>query len=79
MEDVRSIYNTAVKTNAGEVHFEVGQPFGDPEAILVVSVYRGERPVNKILKDLEAWLEATGNEDVLDKIQELADPKIDVQ
>jgi len=48
--------------------FEEKGPFGS------VGVYIGVRPAHAVLEDLEKFLEADGNEEILDLISELRDP-----
>jgi hypothetical protein len=69
---VKGLYKNAKEMNAGQVHCEIGEIFGDKDATAVFSIHMGERSSHKILDDLVSWAEANDNQVLLDKIAELS-------
>lgn len=69
---IKGLYEQANALKAGQAHFKAGQIFGDNEANAVISVYIGENPANEILDNLVSWAEETNNQELLNKIEELA-------
>lgn len=54
---------------AGEAHM---QTVMEDKKIAVLSLYDGQRASHDILDDLVEWADATGNQELLDKIDDLA-------
>lgn len=70
---IKVLYGQVKALNAGQAHFKADHIFGDEEANAVISVYIGERPSNEVLDDLVEWAEGNKNQELLDKIQNLAE------
>ena len=58
--------------NAGEGHMKMDM---EDKTIAVLSVYDGQRASHEILDDLVDWAEDNGNQELLDKISDLAELK----
>lgn len=68
-EQIQALKKQVQALNAGEGHMAIGFTDGTKA---VLSFYDGQQPAHVILDALEVWAEENNNQQLLDKIEELA-------